>query len=67
MCVCVCVSSVKQCVFVMLLMALLTTPHCHLEQDMDHLLLHCCCSLPDNSIQLDHRSCFRSQLASGGE
>lgn len=36
--------------------------------DMDHRrsLLPCCCSPSDNSVQLDHRSCSRSQLASGG-
>lgn len=36
--------------------------------DMDHRrsLLPCCCSPSDNSVQLDHRSCSHSQLASGG-
>lgn len=52
-------------------LSLSTTFHSCCEQDMDHhrSSLGCCCSVPDNSVQLDHRrcSCSPPQLASLGD
>lgn len=52
-------------------LSLLTTPHSHREQDMDHCSSLLCrrSSVSDNSFQLDHRSCshLAPQLSSEGD